>query len=223
MKTALACLLVVVGISVFSLVSIAQTDDPEHPEVFAKRFIEAIGSKSPEHRKALVHPKSLACINAQTEPFYNEIFSRQLKYKIPANCKSVVTPIPANYPSMFKGQFDYPLLPTHQIQIDFDTGPHSGTTIVLFVVYDAKRWYEVLPCPRPEIITRMQAAKEAAVKQEQRAQLLAAQLSEPLRTELIELAKKGRRVEAIKKYSSTSGVDLAIANRVVELLAPDEH
>ena len=90
------------------------------------------------------------------------------------------------------------------------------------IVYDAKRWSEVLPCPRPETIAKMKAAEEQAAKEEQRLQSLAAQVAEPLRAELIELMKKGRRVDAIRRYAVVSGEDLATARRVVELLMPKE-
>jgi hypothetical protein len=57
---------------------------------------------------------------------------------------------------------------------------------------------------------------------EQRAQSLAAQLADPLRAEIVALAKRGQRVEAIKRYATASGEDLAIAKRVVELLVPND-
>jgi hypothetical protein len=213
-------LLVVVGIAALPSVCGAQADDPKKPEVLAKRFVDAVNSKSVESRKAILHPKSLACINAQTQLFYDWIFSRQFQYAIRPNYKSSAAAIARDEVPDLEGEADYPLVPTHQLQIDFDTGPFSGTTVVLLMVYDARRWSEVLPCPRPATIARMKAAQEEAAKEEQRLESLAANVTEPLRAELIELMKKGRRVDAIRRYAVVSGEDLATARRVVELLMP---
>ena len=53
---------------------------------------------------------------------------------------------------MFAEQFDYPVRPTHLLQIDFATGSNSSTTLLLQVVREGQEWREVVPCPRPETI-----------------------------------------------------------------------
>jgi len=131
-----------------------------------------------------------------------------------------VEPVARDRGLLLENELDYPVRPSHQVQIDFDTGPSSSTTVVLLVVYDAGSWREVLPCPRPDTIAKMRAAKEESAKQDERAQQLAAKLSDPLRVELMDLLRKGRRVDAMKRYAAASGEDLAMAKRVVELLAP---
>ena len=181
MKTALGSLLVAAGIVVVPLACRAQSDDPKHPEVFAKRFVDAVGSKNTERLKALAHPKSLACINAGTWEFYDSIFSRQSRHTIPANYKTAVEPVASTHALPFANESDYAVRPSYQVQIDFDTGPSSSTTVVLLVVYVAGRWHEVLPCPQPDTIAKMHAAKEESAKQDERAQQLAAKLSDPLR------------------------------------------
>jgi len=220
MKTALGSLLVAAGMVVLPLACRAQSDDPKHPEVFAKRFVDAVGSKNPDRLKALLHPKSLACINAQNQEFYDSIFSRHLKTTIPANYKSAVEPVARNQGLPFENELVYPLRPSHQVQIDFNTAPYSSTTVVLLVVYHAGQWHEVLPCPGPDTIAKMRVHKEESAKQDRRAQQLAANLSDPLRAELMDLLRNGQRVDAMKRYAAASGEDLTMANRVVELLAP---
>jgi len=192
----------------------------ERTEAFAKRFVDALRSKNAEQRKVLMHPDSRACITSQTQPYYDEMFSRQSKYAASANYEVRVTPIPAEQPLMFEDRLYYPLRPTHLVQIDFDTGPNSGASIILQAVYVGTRWYEASPCPRPETIPMMQAAKEQRAKQEQRAQSLVAQLADPLRAEIVALAKQGQRIDAIKRYAAASGEDLSTAKQVIDLLVP---
>jgi len=220
MKTALGSLLVAAGIVALPLACRAQSDDPKHPEVFARRYVDAVGSKNPERFKALLHPKCLACINAQNQEFYDSVFSNWLKETIPANYKTTVEPVARDQWLLLENELVYPLRPSHQVQIDFNTGAYSSTTEVLFVVYDAGRWQQVLPCPGPDTIAKMRVHKEESAKQDRRAQQLAANLPDPLRVELMDLLRKGQRVDAMKRYAAASGEDLTMAVRVVELLAP---
>jgi len=226
MKTALGSLLVAAGIAVVPLACRAQSDDPKHPEVFARRYVDAVGSKNPERFKALLHPKCLACMTAQNQEFYDSVFSRQSKDTVPANYKTTVEPIAANQGLLFENELVYPLRPSHELQIHFktdNTKAFSSTTLVVFVVYDAGRWHQVLPCPGPDTIAKMRVHKEESAKQDRRAQQLAANLSDPLRAELMDLLRNGQRVDAMKRYAAASGEDLTMANRVVELLAPRER
>jgi hypothetical protein len=202
------------------LICHAQAGSPDQPEAFARLFVDAVNSKSPERRLALLHPKSKACINAQTQPFYDWIFARQSKRAIPAKYKAAAEPLAGKQSLPSDGKSDYPLRPSHQLQIDFDTGPYSSTSIVLFIVRDGARWYEVLPCPRPEAISGIPAIEAKRAEQERKVESLVAGLTDPLRAEIIALARQGRRIDAINKYREASGQDLTTAKEVVDLLAP---
>jgi hypothetical protein len=118
------------------------------------------------------------------------------------------------------GKSDYPLRPSHQLQIDFDTGPYSATSVVMLIVRDGARWYEVLPCPRPDAIAGIQAIEAKRAEQERKVESLVAGLADPLRAEIVALARQGRRIDAIKKYRDATGQDLTTAKQVVDLLSP---
>jgi hypothetical protein len=197
----------------------AQVGTPNQPDVLAKLFVDAVNSKSAERRLALLHSKSKACIDAQTQPYYDWILSRQLKYVIPVGkYKVAVEPLTGEQSLPSDGRSDYPLRPSHQLQIDFDTDPYSSTSVVLLIVRDGGRWYEVLPCPRPDAIADIWAAEARRAKRERKVESMVAGLHDPLRAEIIALARQGRRIEAINKYRDTTGQDLTTAKQVVDLL-----
>jgi hypothetical protein len=203
-----------------SLICHAQASSPDQPEAFARLFVDAINSKSAERRLALLHPKSKACINAQTQPYYDWIFSRQLKHVIPAKYKIAAKPLAGKQALPSDGKSDYPLRPSHQLQIDFDTGPYSATSIVLLIVRDGARWYEVLPCPRPDAIAGIPAIEAKRAEHERKVKSLVAGLTDPLRAEIITIARQGRRIDAINKYRDATGQDLTTAKEVVDFLVP---
>jgi hypothetical protein len=192
------------------------------PEALAKDFVSAVNSKSVDRRKEILHPRTVACINAQTQSFFDWIFSRQLKYVIPANYRATTTALSGAQLLPPEAKSDYPVRPTHMLQIDYSAGSYNSTTIVLFIVKEASRWHEVLPCPQAEAVEIVKANEAKTNAQEDRVKRLAAELADPLRAEIISLAKNGQRVDAITKYAAASDEDLAIAKSVVDLLVPRE-
>jgi len=194
----------------------AQERSPGKPELLAKSFVEAVNSHVLAQRVAILHPSSKACINAGTEPYFSWIFSRQMKYVIPPAAYRVsIQQLPASWAD---GNLGYPLRPTHQIQIDFDTAPNRSTSVVLAAVRDGERWYEVLPCPGPEAIAGAQRSTAELQRQDEAARKAVAEIAAPLRSEILTLVKNGQRVEAIRKAAKATGNDLAIARLVVDLL-----
>lgn len=204
-----------------AMASAAQAGNLNSAGGLAQSFVEAINSKNQERRLALLHSRSKACINVQSQPYYDWIFSRQAKHVIPdAKYRSLVEPLVGAQVLAADGKSDYPIRPTHQLQIDFDTGPNNSTSIVLLIVRDGASWYEVLPCPRPETIASVRTAEMSRAEHDARVKVLIGKLADPLRGEIIALARKGQRIDAIKKYREASGEGLSIAKSVVDTLVP---
>lgn len=186
---------------------------------FVSDLVAAINSKNPERRKTLLHPKSLACVSAESGSAYRWMETRQAAYAIPAGYKWKITPLSPDRPAPFADRFDYPIRPTHLLEIDFETGPYRSAGLVLQVVYDTKQWYEVTACPKPETVVAAQAAEVERAKRAERVKALVANISPPLKKIVVGLFKEGRRIDAYKHYVNATGEDLTTAKDVVDLLA----
>jgi hypothetical protein len=198
----------------------AIADSPDRPLEFAPRLVAAINGKNLDRRKALLHPKTLACITPQTQPFIEDSLADQFRYNIPASHRSRFEAIPADRPLSVADGVTFPLRPTHQVQIDWETGPQQGVTFVALVAYTENGWREVWPCVSPEKVPSMQAVREARRQREQRVQSLAANMPQALRAEVTHLVAEGRKIDAIKRYQGASGEDLSTSKSVVELITP---
>ncbi len=121
----------------------AMADSPDRPLEFAPRLVAAINGKNVDRRKELLHPKTLACITPQTQPFIEDWLADQFRYSIPASYKSRFDVIPADRPLSVADGVTFPLRPTHQVQIDWETGPQQGVTFVAMVAYTESGWREV--------------------------------------------------------------------------------
>lgn len=72
--------------------------------------------------KAPLHPDSLRCATADKDALLDEQFARQARRPVPANVTWRLTPAPPGQP-LFADKFDYPVRPTHRLQLDFSNGP----------------------------------------------------------------------------------------------------
>lgn len=186
---------------------------------FVKDEVAAINSGNVERRRALLHPRVLPCVDGEASEIFEDIVARQARRPVPPGYRWKLTEVPAGQPLMFADRFDYPVKPTHVLQIDFDTGPTSSSAIMLQVAREGGRWREVMPCAKPETIVEARAVRQANAKQAEQVRALAAKTPAALRDTVVALFKDGRRVDAYRHYAKESGQDLATAKAVVELLA----
>jgi hypothetical protein len=185
------------------------------PKTVGRTFVAAVRSGNIERRLAMLHPRTRSCMASETDPYFAWIFSRQMKYVIEEGKVAVrAQPLAESWQP---GMADYPVRPTHAVQVEFETRPGSSTTVVLLVVEEGGRWYEILPCPTTEAVAQMKKAAEERAAQEDQALRAAADLSADRKREIAALLKAGRRVEAIQK-AGAAGYDLAVARRLIDLL-----
>jgi hypothetical protein len=183
------------------------------------RLVEAINSGNPEVRRGLLHPRTRRCSTGGAAPMWEHTVRRQALRAIPPDHKWKMTPVRAGQPLMFSEQFDYPVRPTHQLQLDYESEPMRSTTVIVQVAREEGRWYEITACPKPATIAAAKAAREAEAKRMERVQALVASASPELRETVSRMYQDGRRIDAIKHYAGATGEDLTTAKDVVERLA----
>jgi len=198
---------------------LVQAQNAEQERVFAASLVDAINSKSVERRKALMHPKALVCQHHNGDSMTDEMIKRQTRYAVPADYKWRVTKFPAGEMPFFADKFDYPVRPTHRLQIDFTAARDKNTMILLQLVYDGNRFQEITGCPKPETIEAAGMAKQERERRATKVAELVATIAPELKQTVVNLYRDGRRVEAIKHYAKASGEELVIAKDVVEQLA----
>ena len=193
----------------------AAATDPQ-AQAFVEALVAAINSKDTATRKALLHPDSLRCATDQ-DTLLDEQFARQARRAVPANVTWSLTPAPPGQP-LFADKFDYPVRPTHRLQLDFSTGANRSTTMVLQVARHGGAWRQVRACPKPETVAAAKAASQARARHREKVERLLKDLSPKIKDEVVALLKDGRRIDAIKAYRAASGEDLVTAKSVVDAI-----
>jgi hypothetical protein len=196
----------------------ARAAGTDRQSAFVQAFVKAVNSRNKEQQKALLHPGSLACGNGEGISFFNESFLPRPRGPVPANFRWRITEVPPGQPPMFADKFDYPVRPTHLLQIDYDSGPNRSTTMVVQIVHDGGRWSVVSACPTPETAAAAETAKRDRANRAERARTLADSIPPKAKETVVRLLKEGRRVDAIRRYSEETGEDITTAKEVVEIL-----
>ncbi len=187
---------------------------------FVSHYIQAINSKDENQLKELMNPKVVACMDAFNQDYFFDMFQRTLRYNIPEEYKvSIKILSEEDITQEVEGakQFglSYPVNPTHQMQIDFNTDKFSSVTILRKLVQDGEAFYEALGCPSKAAVERFREMRIKKDAEQLRAKKLFQELKDPLLSELIKLLRAGKKIEAWKKYSEVKGESLATAKEVL--------
>jgi hypothetical protein len=198
-------------------VGAGQAQETESGRAFVRDFVSAVNSRSVDRRLALVHPGSRACAGGEVGEWWRDAVARQARDPVPPTYRASIVELGGGLP--FGERFDYPVTPTHQLQLDYALGPNRSRTVVVLLATADERWTEVVPCAKAETVAAISARRQARAKEVERIKALAARAAPDLRDAVLALYRAGRSREAYQAYVRASGEDLATAKAVVELLA----
>ncbi len=191
--------------------------DADH--MFVTALLAAMNSRTVAARAALVHPRSRPCITGEVGEWWIESVTRQAAVPVPADHTWEITPLSAEDARAAADRFDWPITPTHVLQLQMRDSPTTSRTMLVRLAKNGERWAEVVPCAKPETVTAIRAARAEAAKRVERVKALAAGTSVDLRNRVIALYRGGHRIDACQTYGRESGEELAVARDVVDLLA----
>lgn len=186
MKTNCKIWLPVIGVCILlCLSSVAQTKNSRAQKQlpgmreFVVEYLAARNAKDVPRLKSLLHRKSLECITAENKNFYDDRTTQLLNEdRVPTDYESKITPIRGMDELPWKGYFEFPVRPSHQIEIKYSLGEDSGI-IVLAVVHESGRWYEVDPCATKETLKNYREGEASRRAQAEKAKALVAAIKEP--------------------------------------------
>jgi len=191
----------------------AQTD----ADAFVKTLVDAINSKEAAQRRALLHTDSLRCATPGKDVLLDEQFARQARFPIPGTVAWRLTAAPPGRP-MFGDRFDYPVRPTHLMQLDVKGDNNETMYVVLQLARQAGAWREVVGCPKQETVAAATRVALARAGGQEKVGLLLKAMAPQLKADVLALLKEGRKADAIRAYRDVSGEDPTTATSVVEAL-----
>jgi hypothetical protein len=114
-------------------------------KAFLTNYVAAINSKDRAKLNECIHPTWVALM-AKDQKYTDNWFNGRFAYSIPAEVKVSATAMTADKPPPFANDgIVFPVRPTYQVQIDFKPNPTNIVAMVLWVVNENDKWYEVFP------------------------------------------------------------------------------
>jgi hypothetical protein len=111
---------------------------------FTDRYILAINARDTEEQRSLIHPLSFANLAELQELFIREALERSFRHSIPDERQVNIESLEAEL-LPFHEMVVWPVEPTHQLVIQFNTGEYSITTFVRFLREENGKWFKILP------------------------------------------------------------------------------
>ena len=136
----------------------------ESQKQLIEAYVAAVNAKDVQKLKACLHPKSIASITDENSDFFEELFARQMKSNIPKDYQVRVNPVRDDQIKSMAGVGTFPITPTHMIQIEWNPSKNSTSAVVLQVVQDGGKWYEMAFVPTQQTLDGWRARKSAEQK-----------------------------------------------------------
>jgi len=153
-RVALACALVC------TLAAGAAAQNVYYDRKFVVTLVDAINERTVAARAALVHPQSRPCITGDVGEWWRDSVTRWAETPVPADHQWTIMPLSADDARAASDRFDWPLAPTHALQLVMRDAPSTSRTLLVRLAKDGGRWAEVVPCAKPETVKAIRAERD---------------------------------------------------------------
>jgi hypothetical protein len=193
------------------------SDETAIENTFVKPWVAAIRSGDKTRIERFFHPATRACINSSTQLFFDTMVERETTpgtgnagFRI-----TLLKPMGPQDPLPGLDGFTYPVRPTREVDIQFD---NTDLIVIRFLAQENGSWYEVYPCPDATGMAKFRQELVEVAETKQKISQLVAQLKDPLLSELKELLRQDKTIDAIHRYQAAEHVDVGTAMRVINAL-----
>ena len=180
-------------------------------------WLKAMRTNDKVELTRFLHPQVRACINDRTREFFD--FGDLLKPEglTPQHRITKLTPLsgPGNLFGLPEDAFAYPVQPAYELILD---AGQEDPQIIRYLAPSGGSWYFVEPCPNEKGLAFFHESLAKGAEQKRQVALLVAQLKDPLLSELKDLLKQHRKIDAVKKYQQATGQDLTLSVMVMNAI-----
>jgi hypothetical protein len=184
---------------------------------FVTQYVAATNAKDTARLRSFLYPKSLACIMPENKDYYDAMASH-IGEPIPPNYKFSVMPVTAgNLKALESMGQRWTVKPMQELHIDYQQGDDVGSYIV-YLIHENGRWFQDFPCATDAAIKQYRdnaVANEAALAHYK---ALAADIKDPLRSELLGLLRAHETGRATDRYHEATGQDYKTSMYVMNAL-----
>ncbi len=115
----------------------------------ADAFVASVNDKDGDRLAGLIHPGCLTDLTSLEQKFLDEQLERNFSRTIPEGHSATVAGLKGDE-LPFGDAMRWPIRPTHQIAIEFNTDEHSSVSIIRFLREQDGEWSMVVCFPNDE-------------------------------------------------------------------------
>ena len=184
---------------------------------FVTQFVAATNTGDKARQRVFFYPKSLACITPENKDYYDAMASHTGD-PIPPNYHFSVMPVnQGNLNALESMGQRWPVKPTQELHIDYQQGDDVGSYVV-YLIQENGRWFYDYPCATEAAIKDYRANAAANETALAHYKALAAEIKNPLRSELLTLLQAHKTATATDRYHAATGQDYKTAMYVINAL-----
>jgi hypothetical protein len=170
--------------------------------------------------KVLISPATLKCIG-KNQDYLEDRMKKQFDLPISKDYKLTITKLSTKMIHETK-YATYPMLPSHLMGMEFTTGDGNTATVNLVIGQEDGKWYEAQPCPTAAGMERFAKNQKMRLAQHDRSKAAAAQVKDPVKSQLITLIGQRDSVGAWKLCMASLKLDFPTCKGIVSILAGDD-
>jgi hypothetical protein len=130
------------------------------PEQLVEHYIAAINAKDSAAQEAIIHPRCFKGTDADQNAYLRETLARDFRYTFPPESTTRIAPLEG--PDLpFYTMVDWPVMPTHSMEITFTDAQGKATSVIRFIAADQGRWYWIVPRLNAENLSRYSEQRAA--------------------------------------------------------------
>lgn len=150
-----------------------------------------------------LHPQVRACINDRTREYFESGDLLKPNGLTPKHRIAKLTPQsgPGNLFFRPEDGFTYPVRPAYELILEAGQENNQIVQIIRYLAPSGGSWYFVEPCPNEKGMAFFHESLAKAAEQRRQVEVLVAQLKDPLLSELKDLLKQHRKIDAVKSTS----------------------
>ena len=188
---------------------------------FAQAYVQTVQARDVGKMRALVAPTTLKCFDGDKQKFLDKWLAKQLSYEVPKDYQVSVSRIP---PTMSKPtkEATYPVPRTYEMEFQYATEANT-VTITQEIGAETGRWYLIPPCPTALRMTQFTKREEKLAIARDRAAHAYAEMTEPLKSQLLALIAKNDNTGALRLCMKSLHVDQITAQALIDKLASEKR
>ena len=147
---------------VFAFAAGAAAQNVYYDRKFVLQMVGAINAHTVAARAALVHPQSRPCITGDVGEWWRDSATRWAETPVPADHTWTIAPLSSDDARAASDRFDWPLAPTHALQLVMRDAPSKSRTLLVRLAKNGGAWAEVVPCAKSETVKAIRAERDKA-------------------------------------------------------------